>query len=257
MTYRLDSDVYLGYGSFINKTTNQIIKPNNFLDFDKKIHLVNNLTVFGQTELVERTKDIAWLVSHCNTTIKREDYVKEMKKYKGLRIDIFGGCTSQFKLNSTLAIPGRFEGGWEPAYHILAKEYKFYISFENTRCLDYITEKFFTALKAGMIPVVMGGLSKRDYEKIAPPHSYLHVDDFPSPRDLMKKLHEISKDPLLYNSYFWWRSYYSAVVLYNPDHDPEHQLWRVAGCQLCGVLNSEHVKRNNYSNFTYFWNQCK
>ena len=73
----------------------------------------------------------------------------------------------------------------------------------------------------------------------------------------MKKLHEISEDPLLYNSYFWWRSYYSAVVLYNPDHDPEHQLWRIPGCQLCGVLNSEHVKRNNYSNFTYFWNQCK
>ena len=240
----------------MNRTTKQKIIPNSFLKYDEN-HLVSNLKEFGLNDLVERTKDIAWLVSHCKTIIRREDYVKEMKKYKGLQIDIFGGCTSQLKLNSTTTIPGRFEGGWEPAYHILAKKYKFYISFENTRCLDNITEKFFTALKAGMIPVVMGGLSKRDYEKIAPPHSYLHVDDFPSPGDLTKQLHEISKDPLLYNSYFWWRSYYSTVVLYNPDHDPEHQLWRIPGCQLCGVLNSEHVKRNNYSNFTYFWNQCK
>ena len=73
MTYRLDSDVYLGYGSFINKTTNQIIKPEYFFDFDEENHVVRNLTEFGLTELVERTKDIAWLVSHCNTNIKRED----------------------------------------------------------------------------------------------------------------------------------------------------------------------------------------
>ena len=254
MTYRLDSDVYLGYGSFINKTTNQIIKPNNFLDFDKKIHLVNNLTVFGQTELVERTKDIAWLVSHCNTTIKREDYVKEMKKYRGLHIDIYGGCNNNNI--STSKIPKKLEGGWETGYEMLGKKYKFYLAFENAKCMDYITEKFFTALTAGMIPVVMGGLSKKDYEKISPPHSYLHIDDFPSPKELMEKLHEISKNPRLYNSYFWWRAYYEAVVLYNPYNDPEFQSWRIPGCQLCDVLNSEHISRNNYTDFISYWHQC-
>ena len=240
----------------MNKTTKQKIKPNSFLEYDKN-HIVSNLKEFGLNELVERTKDIAWLVSHCKTIIKREDYVKEMKKYKGLRIDIYGGCGISNESTSTI-IPKKIEGGWETGYEMLGKNYKFYLAFENAKCLDYITEKFFTALKSGMIPVVMGGLSKKDYEKIAPPHSYLHVDDFPSPKDLMENLHEISKDPLLYNSYFWWRSYYSTVVLYNPYDDPEFQSWRVPGCQLCGVLNSEHyISRNNYNDFTSFWHQCK
>ena len=252
ITYRLDSDVYLAYGGFVNKTTNQQIQPNNFCNYDKENQVVNNLKEFGLTELVGRTKDIAWLVSHCDTIIKREDYVNEMKKYKGLQIDIYGKCGGSNE--STLTIPKKSKGGWEIGYPMLGKNYKFYLAFENSKCLDYITEKFFTALKTGMIPVVMGGLSKKDYEKIAPPHSYLHVDDFPSPEDLMKRLHEISKDPLLYNSYFWWRSYYSAIVLYNY---PWSHSWRVPGCQLCEILNSEHITRNNYNDFTSFWYQCK
>ena len=145
MTYRLDSDVYLGYGSFINKTTNQIIKPDYFFDFDEENHVVRNLTEFGLTELVERPKDIAWLVSHCNTNIKREDYVKEMKKFKGLNIDIYGGCAS----NMSSTIPKKIEGGWEMGYPMLGKNYKFYLAFENAKCLDYITEKFFASLKHG------------------------------------------------------------------------------------------------------------
>ena len=168
-------------------------------------------------------------------------------KYK-----LYGKCGGSNE--STLTIPKKSKGGWEIGYPMLGKNYKFYLAFENSKCLDYITEKFFTALKAGMIPVVMGGLSKKDYEKIAPRHSYIHVDDFPSPEDLMKRLHEISKDPLLYNSYFWWRSYYNAIVLYNY---PWSHSWRVPGCHLCEVLNSGHITRNKYDDFTSFWYQCK
>ena len=104
-------------------------------------------------------KDIAWLVSHCHTQSKREDYVEEMKKSKDLEIDIFGECAS-----SSFEIPR--SDGWSgvvKAYPVLSKKYKFYLSFENAKCLDYITEKFFMPLMTGIIPVVLGGLSKKDY----------------------------------------------------------------------------------------------
>ena len=42
---------------------------------------VSSLTKYGITELSSRKKDIAWMVSHCITHSKREDYVNEMKKF--------------------------------------------------------------------------------------------------------------------------------------------------------------------------------
>ena len=68
-----------------------------------------------------------------------------MKKYKGLQIDVLGKCGSSIH-NSK--IPNRAVG-WEAAYEILAQQYKFYLSFENAKCYDYITEKLFTAMKVG------------------------------------------------------------------------------------------------------------
>ena len=36
----------------------------------------------------------------------------------------------------------------------------------------------------GAVPIVMGGLSERDYSRLAPPNSYLHVDQFEGPEHL-------------------------------------------------------------------------
>ena len=254
MTYRHDSEITLNYGNFVNKTTNKIIKPNSFINYENEKQFIYNLREYGLNELQERTKDIAWIVSHCNTISKRENYVKEMQKYhERLKIDAFGKCGNA--KGGLSKIPDR-KTGWINAYEKLAPDYKFYLSFENSRCRDYITEKFFTALKVGMIPVVLGGLSKHDYEKIAPPHSFLHVDDFKSPEHLMKELQVIAKDSELFNSYFWWRHHYRVKVniLCCPSHE-----WTYPACQLCDILNSNDTTttKNNYDNLTAFWHKCR
>ena len=99
-------------------------------------------------------------------------------------------------------------------YQDVLKKYKFYLSFENALCQDYITEKFFLAMYAGALPIVYGGLSKGDYEKIAPDHSFIHVDDYDTIEDLSNHLTYLSNNIEAYNSYFWWRQHYKVLDAY-------------------------------------------
>ena len=119
------------------------------------------------------------------------------------------------------------------------------MSFENSGCLDYVTEKFFNAFKYGLLPIALGGLSVQDYEKIAPPQSFLHVDNFASAQELMDYLVILSTDEELYNSYFWWKDFYEVSFL-------------EANCPLCQILNTEKYRSaNDYENMHEFWHQCK
>ena len=83
MTYRHDSDVVIGNRYRMKNGFQQdSLKNISSMKFEDD-YFVKNLTLYGITELEKRSKDIAWLVSHCNTPSKRETYVEEMKKYKG------------------------------------------------------------------------------------------------------------------------------------------------------------------------------
>ena len=67
---------------------------------------------------------------------------------------------------------------------MVSKKYKFYLAFENSNCVDYITEKFWDSLKHKLLPIVMGARVE-DYEAVAPPNSFLHVDSFSGPEDTL------------------------------------------------------------------------
>ena len=73
-------------------------------------------------------------------------------------------------------------------------------------CKDYITEKFWAkAIKHGVVPVVMGP-PREDYEKVAPPSSFIHVEDFKSVRELADYLIELNNNDELYGKYLRWMS---------------------------------------------------
>ena len=61
---------------------------------------------------------------------------------------------------------------------------------------DYVTEKFFMALKLDVIPVVFGGA---DYTSIAPYKSFINAMDFASPKLLAETLLAIAANRDLYN----------------------------------------------------------
>ncbi len=78
-----------------------------------------------------------------------------MQKY--IQVDIYGKC-------GQLRCPATKERN--ECKQILSKNYLFYLSFENSNCIDYITEKFFTIIRFNIIPIVMGG-GEYDYYVIS------------------------------------------------------------------------------------------
>ena len=77
-----------------------------------------------------KTKKVAWFVSNCADKNGRLHYGNELKKY--IAVDIYGSC-------GTLSCP--IVHGNVNCYAMLKKDYKFYLGFENSNCVGYITEK--------------------------------------------------------------------------------------------------------------------
>ena len=78
-----------------------------------------------------KTKQAAWFVSNCATSNGRLQYVQELQKY--IQVDIYGSCGNLTCRRSDAT----------NCFRHLEKHYKFYLSFENSNCKDYITEKFY------------------------------------------------------------------------------------------------------------------
>ncbi len=122
-TYRLETDfvdLYRGDAKFIwkrNETFNE--------SFDYH---------------ATKTKFAAAVISHCRTPSRREAYIKEMQQHAS--VDVYGGCG-----------PNKCVGNCKIQ---IAADYKFFLSFENSFCKDYLTEKFHYILNFDIIPVVLG-----------------------------------------------------------------------------------------------------
>ena len=98
------------------------------------------------------------------------------------------------------------------------------------------------------------GASKEDYENVAPPHSYIHVDDFPSAKDLARYLKLLHKDARLYNEYFRWQHQgtASSQINYLPS---KSTYW----CDLCAALHNDKLPEKVHWDLDKWWSveeQC-
>jgi len=177
-----------------------------------------------------KTKKVAWFVSNCNARNGRLEYARNLSKY--IDVDIYGACgTKQCPRTNN------------DCYQILDTQYKFYLAFENSNCIDYITEKFYiTGLKYNVLPIVMGA-RKEDYLRVAPATSFLHVDDFQDPQELANYLHELDKNDTLYNEYFQWKG---TGEMINTKFF----------CRLCALLHDDKTRppeASFYSDINLWW----
>ena len=137
----------------------------------------------------------------------------------------------------------------QDCYKMMERNYKFYLSFENSICLDYITEKYFNIFNYNVIPISYSGA---DLDSIAPPHSSISVMDFQNPKMLVKYLDRLNKEDNLFAEYFWWKDFY---VVRNRMEDRAQ-----AYCDLCAKLNNPDEPPKTYDDMFQWWvsgSHCK
>ena len=177
-----------------------------------------------------KNKMIAWFVSHCQTPIEREEYARLLGQY--VAIDYFGGCTKHHRVEC------REDEGCKDE-DLLRKDYKFYLAFENSFCPDYVTEKFYRTLKLDVVPIVLGGA---EYERFAPPHSYINALDFETPKHLADYLLLLNSSDSLYSKYFDWKEQYQVEM-------PSMDGW----CDLCRMAHDDSLPTKVYSDIKKWW----
>ena len=152
----------------------------------------------------DRTNDskAAWFVSNCKTKSNRESLVEEIMG--SIPVDVYGKCSKLYNTNFEEKTCERgcdgnqYDCSKEHCYKMLETNYRYYLSFENSICQDYVTEKFFKPMEHDVLPISLNGA---DMNQISPPHSSINILDFNSTLDLIDYLEKLSNDNALYASY--------------------------------------------------------
>lgn len=276
MTYHWNSDIVRPYGYFVPRLfphTGDKNRPNfhyaqlpaSWIAYDSQAFRDGLARRRRSEDFVARARrpyQVAWLVSNCHTTSKREDYVRELSKH--INVTIFGRCSQQPDLQTCDDVD---------CYNRIRRDYKFILGFENAFCNDYVTEKFFGRLE-DFVVVVRG---QANYSRLAPPHSYVDANDFASPRLLAKHLRKLHENDEEYLSYFWWQKYYRIasplpslghVVGKTSQDEAQSQARRLhfaqSMCRLCerlhldgGRQQQEHSVYANISQWFAQEGQCQ
>ncbi|KAJ8036753.1 Glycoprotein 3-alpha-L-fucosyltransferase A [Holothuria leucospilota] len=167
--------------------------------------------------IVQKSKNVAWISSrHCEGLgWDRTKFVLDLKQY--IPIDMYGKCGNR-SLSRNSATATR-----------VIQQYKFHLSLENSCCSEYLSEKFWNALeKWKSVPIVVGG-TKEEYERLAPPNSFIHADDFPSIEALAKHIKAVAASEKLFNEYFKW---HKEGSVHQQSFHSRHPVFKEGACKV-------------------------
>jgi alpha-1,3-fucosyltransferase len=253
ISYRFDAEVSdCSYGCIFEKKKN----PHEALG--KKVLFAKH---FEET-FFKRDSSAVWFVSNCESK-KRLEFASELNKY--YPINVYGKCADDFNFKSSFyswfGWTGKFfykflnnykQENCEPSSQCENKNLnsnKFYLSFESKNCSNYITEKFFRILRYNIIPVVFQP-KKEFYLQIAPPHSFIHAQDFDNDaKKLGDYLNFLSNNYESYSEYLSWKTEYDNVY-------SGKMTEKIRMCELCTLLNTDTSITYYDSISKWFNNDC-
>ncbi|CAG9137059.1 unnamed protein product [Plutella xylostella] len=231
-TYRLDSDVRWGYLTVLDME-GRVVGPKVDMSWRPMNETIDD-EVRGK--LKTKSKAVAWMVSNCRTRSLRELYALDLRKNLSalnLELDIYGACEGLKSCPKNRA---------QDCNRKILNNYYFYLAFENSFSVDYVTEKVLNAMDNLVVPIVYGDAN---YSRFLPPGSYINAREF-SPEQLADTISNLMSNSSQYEEFFSWRRFYRIVeTTSNADV-----------CNLCAAMNDhkKFMSESVYSNFREWWN---
>jgi len=187
---------------------------------------IKDLTKLGIPKHTHREVLMSAFMSNGSPTSDRHHFLQELMEH-GVATHSFG---SQLKnadesMYKDCRLP---ESGWYQKKICVMRQYRFHYAAENTLQESYITEKYWMALIAGVIPVVYGA---PNIKLFCPNELPCHISsaDFNSAASLARYILKVHRDEKLYKSYLEWKK-----------HPPSPQMMEIArggnyGTSLCSL----------------------
>eukprot|EP00667_Euglena_gracilis_P010141 EG_transcript_10316 len=195
VSYRRDSDVPMLFGPSLVRT------------FDPPL----------PTALKEKGAPVVWVAHNCIGFNNRHRYVEALMKH--VNVHSYGDCLrtrdwpepKYFRVASgggRAHITKRDKDGVAPLasadLEMLLQRYKFYLAFENQNCEDYVSEKFFRAIYAGLVPIVIGAPNIACFRPAE--RSILRVADFKTAKDLGDYINYLDRNDTAYEEYLAYKT---------------------------------------------------
>ena len=254
MTYRLDSDIPNPFGtvwmtkvSYKNKILKNLQKKREDSDFEdltvetefKKIDSASPHTLFridaSRKVSTEKTKGVLAVVSNCDAKYRNSLlhlFGKHVKWPDGSpAIDLYGKCGERYDKNKRKRNTKKLS---TEDFEELLPKYRFYLAIENSRCTDYITEKFWRSLLHEVVPIA-GGAPRKDYEKLIDGDSFLHIDDSEDVYKLINMVNKLLVNDKEYDKFFEWRNR-DAPFKYKYGTFQEHTEMGI--CKACEIAQN-------------------
>ncbi|XP_013141087.1 PREDICTED: alpha-(1,3)-fucosyltransferase C-like [Papilio polytes] len=223
-TYKLSSDILRPLIE-VRNMNNEIVAPR------ENVKWINNVmpSKLNTFEMGRVKKDVVCIINNCQKRNETIEYAKRLKAIldrKALVLDLFG-C--QFLKCS------------EDCLNEIKNKYHFYLVYEDSFAVDYVSAEVIKAYDSGAIPIMIGGA---DYQKFLPEGSYVKARNV-TVHKLAETIEQIVENPSIYNSFHNWRQHYVIKRT--------RQLEGI--CDLCSNLNNKRIfkRKTAVRNFRHWW----
>ncbi|KAL3113619.1 hypothetical protein niasHT_010648 [Heterodera trifolii] len=163
-------------------------------------------------------------VSNCNVPSGRDLLTARLQQL--LQVDVYGKCNNRVHCK-------------DECYQREQGSHFFYLAFENAVCPNYVTEKFWKALRNLVVPIV---LSRKVMEEVGIPNgTFIAVDDFNSVKALVDYLKKLQRDKDKYMGFFNWTKAYQK---HRSGHGIQPPL-----CQLCEIAHTQRHSRDTIKTY--------